>query len=596
MATEVRTKLTITADNTALVKALKEAQNEAAKLNDTAKQFSVGEAADRAHQAIRERAAVQQELVRRGVIEDPKRAEAERRQRQDALDRQRVAETRQQSMQTLAMQGLSLSGMGGAVGGFGQGQAIGGALEGMGFAGAARFAGPVGLAVGAAAMNAEMLKRQERFNPTSLYADPYMDPMTRARGNFSAMPFGETILSYSDTFSGRTAGMQRNEEARQRMGITLGHQTRMDEATMGAERRMAAGSAEREARSQFPFAMPQAFDRSTATGERQQREANAMIEPRKQAVRAEQELLKATRDREYLERNSVKISEERRNVGKEIVGQKKLENDLLELQQKAWARSGRPSTAMGAIAQLTGEILSPVYGYASSARRAGIGEEDYSVGINASRGSQAELGKRELDLVKQQQQNAKDLTEARQRENAAKLALGMSKVDILRSESGVLQGRESLASGMAQSIGGMGPGGRAEGLAARSALNDIGIENAPPSLIAAAEAVDPLGVAKLKEAAGKKLLGGEYGDQLRALGGGESIRDVAGLDKLREEVDKKRTETTIAENEASKNFGANAAEAATQLKDFLKFAAEELPILLQNAKNELILLRNGIGG
>jgi hypothetical protein len=583
---EVRAKVTITADPTALGKALKEVQAEAKKLNSTAKKFDVGQAADRVQQGIRERAAVQSELIRRGVIEDPKVAEAARKMRQDA-------ELRRQSSQSLALQGLSLSGMGGAVGGFGHGQAIGGALEGMGFAGLARFAGPVGLAVGTAAMNAEMLKRQERFSPTSVYADPYMDPMTRARGNFSAMPFGETILSYSDTFSGRTAGMQRNEEARQRMALDLGFQSRLESATMSAERRMAYGQAEREATTRFQYARPDTFDRSTEAGRLKQREADALVEPRKAAVRAEQELLKATREREFLERNGVKIAKERRDVGIEIVGHKKLENDLLGLQQQEMKNTMKSA---GMLATAVGVIAPPLAGYGMSAGMAGVGTSDYSVGINAARGSQAELGKRALDLQKQLQQNSQDLAEAKLREAAAQRAKGMSAIEINKAELGNLQAREQVGSSAAVRIGMLGPAERARGLSAMNAIKEMGIENASSELKAWASAVDPGFIERLAERSGIKQARGEFGDSVRAAGGGFDLQFAAGLDDIRADVNKKRGEIPGGENLVNKQFGEGAEEATKELRNFIKFLGEELPVLMMNLKNDMLLMRNGIGG
>lgn len=580
---EVRAKVTITADPTALVKALKEVQAEAEKLNSTAKKFDVGQAADRVQQGIRERAAVQSELIRRGVIEDPKVAEAARKMRQDA-------ELRRQSSQSLALQGLSLSGMGGAVGGFGHGQAIGGALEGMGFAGLARFAGPVGLAVGTAAMNAEMLKRQERFSPTSVYADPYMDPMTRARGNFSAMPFGETILSYSDTFSGRTAGMQRNEEVAERLRTRLGYAGRSEGILDAIERQMVGGAAERRANERFAIPIPGVFDRSTAVGARQQRESDAVYGSLKQQQLASRELSKATEERVRLENKSAELAERRRQAAIDIKSQEKLTSEFLSLSSKQVAEDLKSASRLG----LLSGIVNPTLGvYVGMARAAGIGGSDFSVATNNSRRQLGEYIEREGKIRNDQIGNQQQLEESRRREAQAARAKAQSDIEVKRAELAVNQSREEIAASAAGRLGGLGPAGRAEGLAALSAINDIGIENAPPGLIAAAQSVAPLAIGKKLEAAGIGIAGSEYGRQLEELGAGEDVRDVAGLANLRDRINDQRRRIPAEEQKADERLGSALQAGTDALKGIERLLGEELPRLLESLDNKFRLMRNG---
>ncbi|MFO0938321.1 MAG: hypothetical protein U0798_17585 [Gemmataceae bacterium] len=126
---------------------------------------------------IQQRAALQQELIHRGVIAD--RGIIERRQQLEAGIRQR-----QSSQQSLAMTGLSMSGMG-VAGGMGQGLAVGSALERAGHGRPGSIRGAGGLAIGAAQMSLEFQRKFERFNPNAINASPFLDPGTVARGRSS---------------------------------------------------------------------------------------------------------------------------------------------------------------------------------------------------------------------------------------------------------------------------------------------------------------------------------------------------------------------------------------------------------------------------
>lgn len=567
MATNtVETKIVFSGDNTNLKKSIEEVTKQAKVMKQ---EFNVSDAADRATAAIHERAAIQSELIRRGVIEDPKLVEQRNK--------------RTSARQSLALAGLSMSGMGGAAGGYGHGLAIGQGLDAMGFASLGRMAGPIGLAIGGAQQAAEAARKYERFSQNALYADKYLDPSTRARGGISALPFGETFLSYDDTFSGRTMGMQRNNDIKERMGITFGQQGRVSGMMADISRRRAGGAAEFEAMNSFQRGTPQSFDRTGIMGQVQTREAEALYNAKNRAAMADRELLKSTRDREALERNSVKLNEQRRKIGIDV----KLGEESLVGHLKASGERMVSNIKTAAVMTALFPAFAPVF----SGKAVTSGDD---VGVHGARSQLDEFRKREKEIIAEQIKNGNDLKEATDRESRSKRSKAESDIDIKRAQLESLKGREELGLNQATRLGGMGPGGHAVGLAALDAINKIGIENAPPELISQAESIAPFRIAELKAAAGKNFAGGEIGDRLRNLGADQDANFARNLAGVTKQVDALGREIPKAQNQADIDLGGALNKGSDALQGIEKLLGEELPLLLQILDNKIRLLRNGL--
>jgi hypothetical protein len=111
-------------------------------------------------------------------------------------------------------------------------------------------------------------------------------------------------------------------------------------------------------------------------------------------------------------------------------------------------------------------------------------------------------------------------------------AAGRAGLDVRREQLGVLVQRENTASSQATNLGLMGPAARARAKFALQYIQQHGIDNVPPELIAAARSVAPETVGKIAENAGQKHV-----EDFRKLAPDEFRDNVPGI---RGEVDKAR--------------------------------------------------------
>ncbi|MFO0937831.1 MAG: hypothetical protein U0798_15105 [Gemmataceae bacterium] len=584
MAKEVRARVIIEGDTSKLDKAI---EGTAEKAKNLKKEFNVTEASDHAAEVIRQRAAVQQELIRRGVIED--RGVIERRRTLEAEVRHR-----QSSQLSLAMTGLSMSGMGGVAGGMGQGLAVGSALEGAGLAGMARFAGPIGATIGAGKMALDFAAKYERFRPGSAYANPYYDQGTRDRGFISALPFGESMLGYVDAFSGRAAGMAENQRKIDEARIRSEHGMRMFDSESDLKRQKAAADANLEAVNRYRRPGMPTFDRSTGAGQlRTQEEAN-LYGPRMQAVLAERELLAATKDREFLEKRSLDLNKKRAEASENVANQEKKSKAFMDAQNKASeevAQRGR--MVSGAVSQ-----ASPGVGFALMGVRAAVG-----VGVDAKTAVPLDESRRQKDIksgeekffLASQQTHVKEMREARNRENRARDAVNQANLAYKQAELQNLKYREQYAAGQTQQFGGMGYGNRMMAMQALRFVREgnIDFKYIPDDIKALAEQVAPKTIAEMREKSGLAFAN-ETKDELRRLAPSDAMMEADKLGQHRKNVDDKQAEVTAAQQKADEEFASNVVKGTQALERLVKILSEELPIKIQDIENKLRLLSNGM--
>ena len=533
-------------------------------LNKKAKEFSLKEAADAAQEAHERRRAIEQELYNRGVVrdteamrlreQDKRRAEAEQakiesRERQALAKADALARQAQAARQTLAMQGLALSGMGGIGGAYGQGLNIGSMLETAGFGKLGRLAGPIGLAAG----TAYEIETRRQAN-VKANANEYLSSEQRERKWLESLPFGETLAGiFTPGYLTRQRDIERAGEQSQRLEIfeRMGIGQRSSRTGMnyqGTEYRalqreisgeQARASANLEAVQRFQLPQINTFDRSTATGARQEREERAMLQTRTELVKAEREMAKA-------------IAEVNINRDK----QKKLEAEQAELTRKY------------------------------NLSRAGIGSGDDASRVGSIKdtityGNLLEENRQNLDATIRERVGAqRNLYQSERARNEAVL-------NVRRAEVGVLEEREQAGAEYSTRLGMMGIGGRMTGMAALEAIKSMGIENAPSELIAQAQAIAPKEIGKLAESAGENLPE-EFRTRLKELAP-EDARDLGGLKDIRNEIDDKRKSIRDDEQASDLQQAQGMNNAVKNLELLIDILGNKLPLALNKLNLEIRL-------
>lgn len=485
------------------------------------------------------------ELERYLAAEEAKRkADQHKRETAARLSQQ------QQARQTLAMQGLALSGMGGAAGGYGQGLAISSALEGAGMAGLGRLAGPVGLGIGAFAQGVEY-----RTQLGALALDPRLTQEQRNRQFVGSSTFLRNMTAASDLFSGDNvynrkfiempAAMERQRERNEANSTMVRMQSELRATARDITARQVIAERGLDATREFRIPGVTQFDRSTETGQRKAREDQATLASRTELVKAERNL--ATASAAYTQNLS---------------SQMKLSKDY-----EANAKNARNAQAAAAQAAAAGNTVDR------------LKFQNLAVAY----------GEENLRINSQFQQYTRDEVQLREAKSQAQRQKAQAEIGVRQANIAVLESREATAAGTAGRIGGMGPGERATGLAALAALNQIGVENAPADLIASAESVAPLRVGRMREEAGSKLAEGDFGNRLRELGAEEDIRDVGRLDSLRKEVDAEKAGVQTATQAADVIHAEDVVAAREALSDLLDFMTTRIPMAINQLEDNLRL-------
>lgn len=512
----VETKIVFSGDASSLKKTIEDVTKQTKVMKQ---QFNLHDAVDKAEAAIYERAMVQSELVKRGIIEDPKIA-AQRSQRASAR-------------QSLALAGLSSTGLGGVGSGIGSGQAIGAALEAYGLKGAAGIAGIAGgaLAAGGTALESTIAYRKATQNE-------YMSQSNRDRQYALSIPGGRHLLEAADVFTGtnyelgRQRSFERASENAEKFSIT--------ENRINAGKMRAVGYQEQIRNSEYNLnairgnRLPgiSTFDRSSATGEREDREARIRLQGQTQLVMAERDLAKA---------------------------------------------SGEYAANRGKAAKLTEVEAAIRKDYAFHVRQSESGDDA------SKKESLLKVQALNNDLIKINNAREQTDTEAiglRMKVGEANKGKAQALIAQRQNEIDILAQRESTASSTATRLGGMGAGGRLSGLAALEALKQIGIENAPAELISQAASVAPLEVQKMSESAGNNL-GDGYTDRLRQLAP-EDARDLGNLGGIRNQLDQKRIEQQAAQQTADEGVAETALAAKQALYDLLDFLKNDIPLAIND--------------
>lgn len=497
---------------------------------------SIGGQADAFADSQNKKSALQQELISRGLIADPKIAEAEKK----AKD---LATMRASARQSLALAGLSSTGLGGVGSGIGSGQAIGSALEAYGLKGAAGIAGIAGgvLAAGGTALESTIAYRKATANE-------YMSQLGRDRQFALSIPGGRHLLEAVDVFTGTNyeLGRQRSfDRASENAELFSINNNKYNAAAIKA-----FGYREQIQNAEYNLAavrdnrLPgiQTFNRSTATGEREDREARIRLQGQTQLVMAERELAKASGEYTANRSKAAKLTEQEIAIRKDYT---------LHVKQSESGDDASRKESLLKVQALNNDLIK-----LNQVREQTDAE---AIGIKMKIG---------------------EATKAR---SQALMAQRQNEIDIL-------QQRESTASSTQTRLGSMGPGGRAVGLAALEALKQIGIENAPPELISQAASIAPLEIQKMAESAGGGQFGG-FQDRLRQLAP-EDARDIGNLGNIRGQLNQQRIDQQAAQQSADEAVASTAFEAKKALYDLLEFLKNDIPLAINDLAARVRLAAN----
>lgn len=166
-----------------------------------------------------------------------------------------------------------------------------------------RFAGP-------AAIGATALHTLEMASKANLIAtDRHLTEAQKEREGFKQLvPFGERIMGVVDSFSGRTQEMGLvHEQARYAQAATRGR-TAQYGFELGFNPHQAGLSAYAKSFAGQMPAIPPIYDRSSAGGEQQYRDAMRLLPLKQETLKTERELAKAASERGSAEMEQVKIA------------------------------------------------------------------------------------------------------------------------------------------------------------------------------------------------------------------------------------------------------------------------------------------------
>jgi hypothetical protein len=553
---EVRVRLKIEADASEVAKAAASTQTALSKPIDEARKKAVMAAnedrklyyetikrLDAEDQGEKRRAQTIEETERRRVqaatIADRELfyKTTERLKKEEEAKAKAIASERMQARQSLGIAGLSMAGAGGAVGGYGQGVAIGGALESLGYGNLGRAAPMIGLAAGA---GTQVLDSMVQYRLAT--QNPFMTREQREREYALAIPGGQKALQLADIAMG--TGYELDRERGKHQGrfnaeiFSAGAQaeSRIQSVALDRFAPMRVAEAEERAVQQFQRPSLRLGDRGTFAGQRNNTESEQRLAVANRVVEAERRVAVASAD--------YRANVERVNKLKEVGVRLSKEGAILE-------------------SQSTG----------------------------GSEGSQIE---NRMKLATNQQlrlQNLQDidqagvrLQEARERTGQAGAGLRTARIGERQAEIQILEQREQSAAASGSRFAGLGVDGRARGMAALEALQRIGIENAPSSLIAEAQSVAPRGVQDLLDKAGQNLPELERLGQLSPADA--ESRNLAGI---RGRINELKESIPADQQGLDENLAGIAADAKKAMFDLLKFMADEIPLVVKKVENAIRL-------
>lgn len=521
MSNEVRARLIIEGDASAAGKAIDSVTEKAKNLNKVVKEFNVQEAADNAARMIQERALLQQELIRRGTIADPKIAAA----------RQARADARQ----SLALGAASFSGFGGVGSGFASGQAVGSALESFGFRGAAGIAGIAGAGLAAGNM---VIDQQIAYRKS--IANEYMTRDEKLRAFRDSIPGGRHIaevmdvLTGTDYETGRAGRLLKAGQEAQIFSTRESIQNRYVREAMDTQEGVFRANGGLAAAQQFRLPGIDTFDRSTAAGERQDRESRIRLQGQMQLVGAERELVKASAD----------YNANRHKATKQLEYEMALRKQYDQI--KASADAGDEGSKKESHEKLVA-VNSEIQAMMAARKKTDQDAEGLRLGV---------------------------VTANKNRGQAA-IAMRQNEIEIL-------QQRESQGAGQAQRIGSMGRGGFIAGLQALEYLKQNGAEFASPELISQAASVAPDEVRKLTESAGRNLPD-DLKNRFRAAAP-EDARNLFDIDNIRGAIDEKRKQNQADQQKLDEGAAAAAIAAKAAMFDLIKFLEGDVAGAIENLK------------
>lgn len=436
-----------------------------AKRQETAQKKAVAESfggrVDAATRRIQSGERVREELIRRGVIADPKLKEA-------ARDRARLIQEQASGQKALMAGLLGQAGLGAGVSTFGNVTALGEAAKMAGYGGAGSAIGKAAVPLALAASGLEAGKAAFRLGQ-----DEYLTDAQRERGFVRSNAVGRYISDTVDTFSGRARAMERTEENRERMAQVRAIEIERSQFRQTIDQRQADVTAGIRGGQALKGVFRGSTDRGTVEGRLAYEQESRLLPLRKQTAKAEQEYATAKYGAMNAQTNLNKLETE---------GEKLAENRLRL--QKQLNRVGSGPVRQDVLYQL----------------------EDNAARQNANIAQQVKA----KEVVAQQIGRREDAITG---VNAARLAERQGGLDNLRM-------RESRAEDRAANLALLGPAGRIAGDTALRVIESVGIENAPPELVQQAQAKYPEKVRALAVAAGQQfeaeanVLSPEYNDRL----------------------------------------------------------------------------------
>jgi hypothetical protein len=487
---------------------------------------TIDQLANSAADRIRQQQQIREELVRRGVVEGPKAPAAPATVAEEAQKRIEAI-TRGQAVQAeMARLGYGPSGALPPAGGRGR---LGRALFGESSGGLAGLEVLASRAGGAGAVASWGM--QAAVNVNRAQGAPYADPHQRFENSLRSLPlFGHAAalgFDFGRVLTGATKRFQEIEAGMVTDRIEAAGRAKLDRVESGPQLNETAMRERAKISDGFQLPRSANHDRGTVLGVKLAEEEARMLP-------IQEELRKAARER-LAQQNRARLYGERAGD---------LEREAVDLERRR---------------------------VAAMERRKAITERPVTGKVNEQAAGDAL--RQEKMLTQMARDKSQQAVEARQaaaaemmRASAAKQRERSLEVAAARERYGTSLGREQTARSQAQRLGALGIEGRMRGQMALQLIRRIGIERAPAELQQQAALIAPETVAKMQEAAGKRLV-----PEMRRLGLGDEYRDT--VDESAGRTREARENLSRLDEANTRRTAREQAEAVRGVPDAMKEAA-----------------------
>lgn len=413
--------------------------------------------------------------------------------------------------------------------------AIGGALEAAGLGGIGRAAaGPLGV-VGGLGYGAKLIGETIQANAQD-NANLYLSPAQREERFVRNIPFVRHVAGFlGDTqraIRGRPEQVARLEDFHQRQMLAIDRDAQLQSLDRGLRTEQSSAYTRAGILGGLSLERPAGYDRGSVTGQRLDEEERKLLPLRQQQqVIVKERIAAEAKTKMYEDRQGKLVEEQAKLIGE----QNRIRNKRMEAGNRA----------------------------ATEVDRERLLREE------------AEAQKRIENNLEAQKENTGRIQGARGEENQARERERQGSYATKQAEYEVAQGKENRVVSQAERLAGLGMEGRFRGKAAFELAEQIGWENAPPEVIAAARSFAPETVQKKLQKAGEQFL-----PEAQQVAPEEY--DQTSIKRAREATDKAREEALKSQEE---NIKAAAKDIAESFNGVLKMLSDQI-------KAEMVALRD----